>query len=92
MQCGQSVYPDGGSKTKGPLRGLSHYYCVNVERGLHHSIHTAHSTHATAAAGRCFVLRQFSDHGFGGDHQTRDAGGILQCGTRHLGWVEDAHL
>jgi hypothetical protein len=56
-------------------------------------VHTAHATHAatTVVVGRGFLLRQLGDHGFGGDHQAGDRGGVLQGRTGHLGRVEDTH-
>ncbi len=44
-----------------------------------------------SATGGLLFLRSFSDHRFGGDHQARDRGGVLQCSTRDLGRVQDAH-
>ena len=38
-----------------------------------------------------FLLRGFSDHGLGGDHQAGHGGGILQRRAGHLGGVQDAH-
>nr|QJS04150.1 hypothetical protein G6846_00102 [Escherichia coli] len=49
-------------------------------------IHAAHATHAAARRHRRLVLlRGLGHHGFGGDHQARDGGGVLQRGAGDLG-------
>jgi len=51
----------------------------------------AHAVHATATrhCGRLLV-RQFRDHGLGGDEQTRNRGRALQGRAHHLGRIDDA--
>src|SRR5690554_6608900 len=66
--------------------------------GLHHAAHAAHSAHATHAAHTTHVttiivaarLGLLGDHGFGGQHQTGDAGRVLKRGTGDLNRVDDA--
>ena len=36
------------------------------------------------------LLRQFGDHGFGGDQESRDGSRVLDRRTNHLGRVDDA--
>ena len=56
--------------------------------------HAAHAAHAAAAArhGRGVVLGQLGDHGFGGDQQRGNRGGVLERGAHDLDRVDDAHL
>src|SRR5829696_8438028 len=58
--------------------------------GLHSHSHAAHSAaaHAAHSAVALFVL-DVSDHGFGGEHQARDRGCVLQCSARDLCGVDD---
>src|SRR5579872_922526 len=51
-------------------------------------------THATArwAAGGRSLLRPFSHHRLGSDHQRSDRRRVLQCGPHDLGGVDDAGL
>ena len=61
--------PPGGCAKKGPVAGAFRLL-QDWMQGLHHATHAA----ATATTGRRFVLRQFSDHGFGRDHEAGDVG------------------
>src|SRR6185312_16414085 len=78
-----------------PSTSLLRGYAQGERNGL--KIHTAHATHAAAHATGAtmvvlFLLRRFADHGFGGDHEAGDRGGVLQRRTGDLGRIEDAHL
>ena len=46
--------------------------------------------HVAARHCRSVFLRQFSNHGFGGDQQTSDGSCVLQSSTDNLGRVDDA--
>src|SRR5260370_4517356 len=63
------------------------------ESGLVHAAHAA--ARACGTAGCCtllFVFLEFSDERFGGEHQARDGGCVLQRQASDLGRVDDAHL
>ena len=48
---------------------------------------------AVAGTGRSrLLLRNLGDHRFGGQHQGRDGGRVLQRRAGHLGRVDDARL
>ena len=49
--------------------------------------HPAAQRHSGAG---CGVLRQFRDHGFGGDQEAGDRGRVLHGGADDLGRVDDA--
>src|SRR6476660_7318813 len=56
-------------------------------------VHAAHTTH-TAATGRhtgaaLVFLRYFGHHGFGGDQESRNRGGILNRHANDLGRVDN---
>src|SRR5437016_1266181 len=53
-------------------------------------IHAAHAAARGHAAGRSVLLRQFGDHGFGGDQESRDRRRVLDRRTNDLGRVDDA--
>src|SRR3954452_13076868 len=53
-----------------------------------HAAHAAARRHAGAGAG--VLLRQFGDHGFGGDQESRDGSRVLDRRANHLGRVDDA--
>src|SRR6185312_4344706 len=54
-------------------------------------VHSAHSTHAAATRHRwALLLRQLGNHGLGGDEQTCNRRGALQCRAHHLGRIDDA--
>src|SRR5256714_13629169 len=57
-------------------------------------VHAAHAACAWGAAGRSLLLffLDFSNEGFGGEHQARDGGCVLQCQAGDLGRVDDALL
>src|SRR4051812_16294668 len=61
-----------------------------------HSSLAAHASHSSAAAGARrrldLLLRLLGDHGFGGEQQAGDRGGVLQRGARHLGGIDHARL
>ena len=60
------IYAQTGhsKKEKRPrFRGLALITLTKITKQLHHPVHAAH-------AGRCFILREFRDHGLGGDHDT----------------------
>src|SRR5262245_19874956 len=50
------------------------------------------AAHARAGRGRLFLLRNFGDQRLGGQHERRDAGGVLQGRAADLGRVDDAGL
>src|SRR3546814_7487132 len=57
--------------------------------------HTAHATHAAHVGHgrrRVLLLRPLGDHGFGGDEEAADRGGVLEGGADDLGRVDDAGL
>src|SRR6185295_3543230 len=60
-------------------------YVVMPMNGRGSEAHAAHPTHAATAAGhrRRRFLRQFGDHGLGGDQQAGDRRGVLQRGAHH---------
>src|SRR5712671_178605 len=63
-----------------------------VPPGLVHAAH-AHAACAGCSGGGCFgVFLDVGDEGFGGEHQARDGGCVLQREAGDLGWVDDAHL
>src|SRR6201997_5836097 len=78
---------------KGPasLPGLS--FPLISER-LNLEIHTTHAAHATAtrrhAGAARILLRYFGHHGFSGDQESGNRGGVLDSHTNHLGRVYDA--
>ena len=52
-------------------------------------IHAAHAAaRGHAGAGALVLLRQFGDHGFGGDQESRDGRRVLDRRTNHLGRVD----
>src|ERR1700720_793981 len=54
-------------------------------------VHSAHSTHTSAARHSwALLLRQLGNHGLRGDQQTGDGCGALQRCAHHLGRVDDA--
>src|SRR3569623_1849167 len=72
------------------LRGGPSHELVNLCR-LHHAVHTAHAAHTAGHACFLLFLRQFGHHRLGGDHETGHGGGVLQCGTRDFGGIQDSH-
>src|SRR5712672_2208436 len=64
------------------------------ESGLVHAAHAAARTTRAAASRRTllFVFLEFSNEGFGGEHQARDGSCVLQRQASDLGWIDDAHL
>ena len=53
-------------------------------------VHSAHSTHAAARHRWALLLRQLGNHRLGGDEQTCNGRGTLQCCAHHLGRIDDA--
>src|SRR3569623_1899106 len=72
------------------LRGGPSHELVNL-CCLHHAVHTAHAAHTAGHACFLLFLRQFGHHRLGGDHEPGHGGGVLQCGTRDLGRIQEAH-
>src|ERR1700689_4621868 len=83
-------------KQKGPPRraGLSAHDATAPEapwpprEGLVIHLRTAVPTRSRGL----LLLRNLSDHGFGGQHQRSDRRSVLQGRTRYLGRIDDAGL
>src|SRR5215216_3919083 len=77
------------NKNPGIAAGVLHSLKIALRAGSEiHAAHAAAGGHAAAAA--LVLLRQFGDHGFGGDQESRDRGRVLDRRTNHLGRVDDA--
>ena len=78
-----------GQKKAGRIPG---FFVLQLGDDLHHAAHATHATHVRCTHRCCVFLRKFSNHGFGGDHQARYRGGVLQRRADYLGRVEDTGL
>ena len=57
---------------------------------LHSHAHAAHAAAHAAHHWVGLVVLDVCDHGFGGEHQAGDRGGVLQRGMRYFGRIDDA--
>src|SRR5215469_7831138 len=73
-------------KSPGRFRGPS--MCKGCDL-LVHSVHTT----MVVAAGRSFLLlRDLSDHGFGGEHEASNGRRVLQCSAGYLSGIDNTGL
>src|SRR5580692_3259914 len=82
-------------KKKGVLVCTEDALWIEVWAGWRTLVHAAHAACAggSTAASRCSLFfLDFSDEGFGREHEARDRGCVLKGKAGDLGWVDDAHL
>src|SRR6516165_3365958 len=66
------------------------FFFVCPLNGWTSEVHAAHAAARRHGGAGRRLLRELGDHGFGGDQERRDGGGVLDRDANHFGRVDDA--